>query len=69
MTCVVNGQTNGPCPGYSFNSSTNQITNSGFTHDAAGNLTADGTGTGTHTYQWDGENRMTSIDSGVRHRT
>jgi len=64
MTCVTNGQTNGPCPNYTFNASTNQITNSGFTYDAAGNLTADGTGTGSHSYQWDGESRLKSIDNG-----
>ncbi len=64
MTCVTNQQTQGPCPNYGFNASTNQISNSNFTYDAAGNLTADGTGTGSHTYQWDGENRLTSIDSG-----
>ena len=64
MTCVTNGQTNGPCPNYTFNASTNQITNTGFTYDAAGNLTADGTGTGSHTHQWDAENRLKSIDSG-----
>ena len=64
MTCVTNGQTNGPCPNYTFNASTNQATSTGFTYDAAGNLTADGTGTGSHTYQWDAENRLKSIDSG-----
>jgi len=64
MTCVTNGQTNGPCPNYTFNTSTNQVTNTGFMYDGAGNLTADGTGTGSHTYQWDAENRMKSIDNG-----
>ena len=64
MTCVTNQNTNGPCPNYTFNASTNQITNSGFTYDAAGNLTADGTGTGSHSYQWDGESRLKSIDNG-----
>jgi len=64
MTCVTNQQTNGPCPNYSFNSSSNQMTNSGYAYDAAGNLTADGTGSGSHTYQWDAENRLNSIDSG-----
>ncbi len=38
MTCQTNGQTNGPCPNYTFSSSTNQITNSSFTYDGAGNL-------------------------------
>lgn len=64
MTCVTNGQTNGLCPNNTFNTSTNQINNTGFTYDSAGNLTADGTGTGSHTYQWDAENRLKSIDSG-----
>jgi len=64
MTCVTNQQTNGPCPNNTFNGSTNQITNSGFSYDGAGNLTADGTGTGSHTYQWDAENRLKSIDNG-----
>lgn len=65
MTCVTNQNTNGPCPNYTFNPSSNQITNTGFTYDAAGNLTADGTGTGSHTYQWDAENRLKSIDNGT----
>jgi RHS repeat-associated protein len=64
MTCVTNQNTNGPCPSYTFNASTNQITNSGFMYDAAGDLTADGTGTGSHTYQGDAENRLISIDNG-----
>lgn len=34
----------------------NRITNSGFTYDAAGNMTADG----TLTYDWDGESRLAS---------
>jgi RHS repeat-associated protein len=38
----------------------NRITNSGFTYDAAGNLTADG----TYTYTWDAENHLKSV-SGV----
>ncbi len=35
-------------------------TASGFSYDAAGNVTADG----LHTYQWDAEGRLTLIDSG-----
>ncbi len=42
----------------------NRITNRGFTYDAAGNLTKDGNGPGTYTYQWDGESRMKSVDNG-----
>jgi RHS repeat-associated protein len=56
MSCVTNGSTNGPCPNWTFNTSTNQITTSGFTYDAAGNMTADG----VNTYQWDAEGRMAS---------
>jgi RHS repeat-associated protein len=32
------------------------------TYDAAGDMTADGTGVGTHTYQWDAEGRLVSVD-------
>jgi YD repeat-containing protein len=51
MTCVQNQQTNGVCPQFSIRSATNQVTTAGYTYDAAGNLTGDG----THTYQWDAE--------------
>ncbi|MGH9396820.1 MAG: RHS repeat-associated core domain-containing protein, partial [Terriglobia bacterium] len=61
MTCTVNGQTNGLCPAYGFNPANNRITNSGYTYDAAGDLTADG----THTYQWDAEGRFASEDGGA----
>jgi RHS repeat-associated protein len=40
------------------------IGSSPVTYDAAGNLTSDGTGVGTHTYQWDAEGRLASVDSG-----
>jgi RHS repeat-associated protein len=60
MTCSQNQNTNGPCPQYSFNSSTNQISNSGYTYDASGDLTNDG----THTYQYDAEGRLISVDNG-----
>ncbi len=36
----------------------NQVTNSGFTYNGGGNLTADG----TYTYAWDGENRLASTN-------
>ena len=49
----------------SFNAANNHISNAGFTYDAAGNLTQDGTGFGTHTYQWDAENRLKSVDGGT----
>ncbi len=64
MTCITNAQTNGPCPNWTFSASTNRITNAFFTYDAAGNLTKDGNGPGTHTYQWDAENRLKSVDTG-----
>ncbi len=51
----------GYCPNWSFNTATNQINTTGFTYDAAGNLTADG----THTYSWDAEGRLLSVDSGT----
>jgi RHS repeat-associated protein len=60
MACETKGQTNGPCPNWTFNGN-NQINTSGFSYDAAGHLTADG----THTYQWDGEGRMSQIDGGA----
>jgi len=60
MTCVQNAQTSGLCPQWSFSTATNQLTNSGFNFDAAGNLTSDL----SHSYQWDAEGRMTSVDSG-----
>ncbi len=47
-----------PNPAFTFNTANNHI--SGFTYDAAGNVTADG----LHTYQWDAEGRLTLIDSG-----
>jgi RHS repeat-associated protein len=60
MTCVVNGQTNGLCPQYTFNAANNQIT--GYSYDAAGNLTNDG----TYSYQWDAEGRLSqSLQSGT----
>ena len=57
----MNGQTNGPCPNWTFDTSTNRISTASFTYDAAGNLTADG----THSYQWDGEGRLVTVDNGA----
>jgi RHS repeat-associated protein len=54
MACQTNQQTNGPCPNWTFSASTNRITTSGFTYDAAGNTTADG----VNTYTWDAEGRL-----------
>jgi len=49
------GNTQGYCPQYAFNQSNNQISNSGYTYDAAGNLLNDN----TYTYQYDAEGRVT----------
>jgi RHS repeat-associated protein len=57
---LMSGQTNGPCPNWTFNSN-NQINTSGFTYDPAGNLLSDG----THSYEWDAEGRMKSVDGGA----
>ena len=64
MTCQTNGQTNGPCPNWAYNTSTNQLTTSGFTYDAAGNLTKDSSNVTARTWQSDAEGRVASVDSG-----
>ncbi len=52
--CLIDGVEGtcgtGLCPSWGYSATTNRITNSGVTYDAAGNLTADATGTGSHTY-------------------
>ncbi|MGH8399208.1 MAG: RHS repeat-associated core domain-containing protein, partial [Gammaproteobacteria bacterium] len=58
MTCTQNQNTSGPCPQNSFNSSTNRITTSGFTYDAAGDLTSDG----SNIWQYDAEGRQSSAN-------
>jgi RHS repeat-associated protein len=61
MSCTVGSS--GYCPQVTFSSSTNrvlQIGSASVVYDAAGNMTSDG----THTYQWDGEGRLKSVDSG-----
>jgi len=50
MGCVTNGQTNGPCPNWTFNSN-NQINTSGFTHDAAGVILRSCTGWGATSWR------------------
>jgi RHS repeat-associated protein len=60
MACQTNGQTNGLCPNWTYNGN-NQISTAGYTYDGAGHVTADG----THTYQWDAEGRLISVDSGA----
>jgi len=52
--------TQGSAPALNLTVNTsNRITNAGFTYDAAGNLTADG----SYTYQWDAESRMKSLNT------
>jgi RHS repeat-associated protein len=53
-------QGTGPSPSYSFNPNTNQINASGFSYDAAGNLTNDG----LHSYQYDAEGNLLKVDGG-----
>ena len=62
MVCVQNPQTNGLCPQYSVSTATNQLNTAGYSYDAAGDLTADG----VHTYQWDAEGRLVSVDGSSR---
>ena len=50
----------GPQPQFSFNTSNNQITNSGFAYDAAGNMTNDT----VHTYKYDAEGNIITVDNG-----
>jgi len=50
----------GPQPNLNFNTSSNQITTSGYAYDAAGNMTSDG----THTYTYDAEGNVTKVDNG-----
>jgi len=54
----------GPRSQCAYGASTNQLTTSGFSYDAAGNMTADCSSTDNHTYQWDAEGRVASVDSG-----
>ena len=62
MTCVTNGQTSGPCPNWTFNTSNNHFGTAGFVYDAAGNLTSDiSYGNPARTYAWDAEGRLTQV--------
>ena len=45
----------------SFNTANNQVTNGGIAYDAAGNLVNDS----THTYQYDAEGKLISVDNGA----
>ena len=57
MTCTAPQQYACTPLGLSFSSSTNQITTSGYSYDAAGNLLSDN----THGYVYDLENRLTCV--------
>lgn len=61
MTCQVNGSTVGICVQYFFNTSANQISNTGYVYGGTGHLINDG----THTYQYDAEGRLISVDNGT----
>ena len=59
VSCVTTQYTQGPsCPAWSYSASTNR--NSSFSYDAAGDVANDG----AHTYTWDGEQHLSSIDGG-----
>jgi len=63
MQC--SGSTGGAdaCAAMTYNATTNRLSAIGSQtpqYDAAGNLLSDGTGTGSHSYTWDAEGRMTS---------
>jgi RHS repeat-associated protein len=54
--------------GYNFNPTinpaNNQITTSGYTYDAAGNMTHDATNGTVHSYTYDAEGNVTKVDGG-----
>jgi RHS repeat-associated protein len=58
----------GLCPSLTYNSQHNNrlatIGNYSFSYDAAGNLTYDPSNLSAHTYQWDAEGRVASVDGG-----
>jgi RHS repeat-associated protein len=55
-----NSPQGGPNPNFTFNSSNNQITSSGFSYDAAGNLISDG----IHGYTYDADGNILKVDNG-----
>ncbi len=57
LTAINSTQCSSPTMSVTVNAK-NQVTNSGFTYDSGGNLTADG----TYTYTWDGENGLASAN-------
>ena len=54
MSCVINGYTQGVCAHNNFTAANNHV--SGYTYDAAGNLSSDG----TNSFSWDAEGRETN---------
>ncbi|MGH8402014.1 MAG: hypothetical protein ACRESO_01220 [Gammaproteobacteria bacterium] len=58
MSCTRN---NGQCAtNLTYSATTNRISTHGYTYDAAGELTADGTG---NTYAWNAEGRLTGTSA------
>lgn len=51
----------GPAPQFNFNTSTNQVTNSGYAYDAAGDVTNDS----FHSYTFDADGNVTAVDGGT----
>lgn len=51
----------GPAPQLSFNTGNNEITNTGYTYDAAGDLTSDG----IHSYSYDADGNLIQVDGSV----
>jgi RHS repeat-associated protein len=58
----------GLCPSLGYNTTNNNqlatIGSSSFSYDAAGNMTTDPSNATAHTYQWDAEGRVSSVDNG-----
>jgi RHS repeat-associated protein len=63
MSCLLNGHgtTVGPCTQNTYNAANNHITTSGYSYDAAGNVTNDS----VHAYTWDAEGRIAKVDAGT----
>ena len=63
MTCVT-GCAQMPAM-LTVSPTSNQITTAGYTYDAAGDLTKDSSNSTAHTYQWDAEGRVSTVDGGT----
>jgi len=55
------GSGSAPQPDFNFNLNNNQLSVSGYSYDAAGNLISDG----NHTYTYDAEGNITAVDNGA----